>query len=752
MTRITRVILIALAWCSPGLASETVEYETTPYAAIDKAFEKALTLKARGKPERAAKVLESADSAPEASRDYAAARLLSAAGKSKEWLRKLSNVAKSNSPLAPYAALELARYYLEHNQKDESIALLKKAIASPALMATSGMELVQILGDVPQSAEILEATLAAIHDPARRAKAAIEASKLANEDRPECRLRLLHQLYFQDEPPFDVSKELAAAWKEEFPDAVFLRTLLVDHAGKWSRDLEALVKRGKEDSFAAHMLHGAIALRHRKKNEALAHFEEAELKAGSRFRESMAIYFKGRTLESLDKDLEALDAYDRLLAFFPEFPIARKVQVRSATIALREGAPLEAVRRVDAILASTCRGEDVSAALWIAGRLAWLQGRWTEAVKLFDKLAREYFFARASKWVTYGPAALFWEALALGKAGDEAQSAEILSLLASEAGCTWYGVAARSLCKAEMIHSPPAPGSLSTSHLEVPNRLHLPQKYAAAVELFRLGEWDASYREMLALIGTGLLAKGVVRFMGAAYFRSHGTNQSVRFRQQVGLLPPPWDGGSRLWYHSLPLSYVAALDCAAEESWLDRALMASIVKFESNFNPKAVSSADAVGLLQVRENAGNHVAVGCLGEKRVKLKELQDPTYNCRLGSIYMAELIRRHHGNWPVSLAAYNAGPATAGLWVQRFSGLGTMDFVEQITFPNTAGYVKGIMGIVELYWSLHHPVLGQEPPAVGIPPDIPDEVNPFLDEPGGSCENGTGYHPPRQMGSERE
>ena len=64
---------------------------------------------------------------------------------------------------------------------------------------------------------------------------------------------------------------------------------------------------------------------------------------------------------------------------------------------------------------------------------------------------------------------------------------------------------------------------------------------------------------------------------------------------------------------------------------------------------------------------------------------------------------------------------------------------FVEQITYPNTMGYVKRIIGLVPIYWSLFHPVLEPGELGVALPLHIPEDTRPFLDEGGGRCDPAT-------------
>ncbi len=77
-------------------------------------------------------------------------------------------------------------------------------------------------------------------------------------------------------------------------------------------------------------------------------------------------------------------------------------------------------------------------------------------------------------------------------------------------------------------------------------------------------------------------------------------------------------------------------------------LLKAVIKVESNFNPKAVSKAGAIGLMQVMPA---HF-------EKFDINNPFDPEANILIGARYLKKLIHRYDGNLALSLAAYNAGP----------------------------------------------------------------------------------------------
>jgi len=94
-------------------------------------------------------------------------------------------------------------------------------------------------------------------------------------------------------------------------------------------------------------------------------------------------------------------------------------------------------------------------------------------------------------------------------------------------------------------------------------------------------------------------------------------------------------------------------------------LILAVVKTESNFNPKAVSSSGAVGLMQLMP-----VTAKGLGLKVPKYRDIKrpkadphvderfDPRKNLEAGVRYLSEMVKRYDGNYVLAVAAYNAGP----------------------------------------------------------------------------------------------
>ncbi|MDL2400008.1 lytic transglycosylase domain-containing protein [Rhizobium mayense] len=135
-----------------------------------------------------------------------------------------------------------------------------------------------------------------------------------------------------------------------------------------------------------------------------------------------------------------------------------------------------------------------------------------------------------------------------------------------------------------------------------------------------------------------------------------------------------------------------------------KALAYAIARQESAFNPAAVSSANARGLLQLLPKTAKAVA-GRHGMAYSADKLTQDAGYNATLGSHYLGEQIDAFGGSYILTFIAYNAGPNKVPEWINRYGDPrgksidDVVDWIERIPFPETRNYVQRVMENYQVY-----------------------------------------------------
>lgn len=141
-----------------------------------------------------------------------------------------------------------------------------------------------------------------------------------------------------------------------------------------------------------------------------------------------------------------------------------------------------------------------------------------------------------------------------------------------------------------------------------------------------------------------------------------------------------------------PMPYSEVIDRHAEKFGLDRAFVYGVIRRESRFMPKAISSARARGLMQVIPATALKVAQRH-GYTAYRLSRLTRVDTNVIIGSTYLRDLSRPFAAH-PVHVAsAYNAGPSRAARWRRANSGRDILVHVENIPFLETRLYVKAVL-----------------------------------------------------------
>lgn len=119
------------------------------------------------------------------------------------------------------------------------------------------------------------------------------------------------------------------------------------------------------------------------------------------------------------------------------------------------------------------------------------------------------------------------------------------------------------------------------------------------------------------------------------------------------------------------------INTQASRHEVDPALIRAMVHAESAFNPRAVSSAGAQGLMQLMPGTASDLGVA----------DSFNPAQNLDGGIRYIKGLMGRYDGSLPKALAAYNAGPGN----VDRYGGVPP--------FAETTGYVDKVINLYKQY-----------------------------------------------------
>ncbi|MBG0802154.1 lytic transglycosylase domain-containing protein [Methylocystis sp. H4A] len=128
-----------------------------------------------------------------------------------------------------------------------------------------------------------------------------------------------------------------------------------------------------------------------------------------------------------------------------------------------------------------------------------------------------------------------------------------------------------------------------------------------------------------------------------------------------------------------------------------RSMVFAVARQESAFDPKAVSSAGAMGLMQMIASTARHTAY-MRGVSFDMSRMLSDPPFNAQLGAAHLGILLGEYRGAYLLTFAAYNAGGGRVKQWIDAYGdprkpNVDPIDWVERIPITETRNYVQRVM-----------------------------------------------------------
>jgi soluble lytic murein transglycosylase len=136
----------------------------------------------------------------------------------------------------------------------------------------------------------------------------------------------------------------------------------------------------------------------------------------------------------------------------------------------------------------------------------------------------------------------------------------------------------------------------------------------------------------------------------------------------------------------------------------NKPLVHAIIRQESLFEQSAISSAGAVGLMQIMPDTARNLSRKLsIGYNIDKLKK--DKQYNATLGSYYLEDLLKDFDGFHTLAISSYNAGPHNVKKWIRRFGdprkmdNIAVIDWIEKIPFYETRNYVHRVLEAIQIY-----------------------------------------------------
>jgi soluble lytic murein transglycosylase len=368
---------------------------------------------------------------------------------------------------------------------------------------------------------------------------------------------------------------------------------------------------------------------------------------------------------------QALDAFRESQQRFPAGPRASYVHWKAAWLTLRQGRNADAKKAFEEQIALYPAGAETPAALYWRGRLAEEDNQPVMASAFYRKLSdryRNFYYAELAR-----------------------QRMKLLPTFTVE-----------QMAEFPLLDRvPPLQSDVKIAETEPPtDELHV-QK---AELLGNGGLVDFAVRELQAAAaaepGSWAPAETAQLYVETGHY-----NQAIEFMKHSTpnyfALDIP-DLPRKYWEALFPKAYWSDLKRSAAATGLDPYLVASLIRQESEFNPGAVSRANAVGLMQLLPKTGKVVA------KQAKMKhynasQLYTPAINMQLGTRYFRGMVDKFGGSFEYALAAYNAGSDRVEEWLGQGKYRDPQEFVESIPFTETREYVQAILRNASVYKQIY-------------------------------------------------
>ncbi len=158
-------------------------------------------------------------------------------------------------------------------------------------------------------------------------------------------------------------------------------------------------------------------------------------------------------------------------------------------------------------------------------------------------------------------------------------------------------------------------------------------------------------------------------------------------------------------HYFFPLQYKETVCKYADYYGLNRALVFAIIKTESSFDNKALSSKGAKGLMQITDKTGEYIAQK-LG---VKNYDLFNHKTNINFGCFYLKYLYNKFQ-NIDTAIVAYNAGEGNVALWLMDSSLTNDGKTLSIIPFKESDKYLKRVKENFANYVKLYKNILDKQ------------------------------------------
>ncbi len=654
------------------------------------------------------------------------------------------------SPLADHARYQAADLYQRAGKNEKALALAKQV--TPGLGIADEMELVlaaalEGTGDIEEAARVWRAFLARSPRPSSWVNVSLKFAgallKHPSEARNEEAVKVARTIIDgSGSAGVGEAKEIEKKGLQKLPakkrkaletltsDELLARARRLNAAGQTKEAFkitEALSQpvrspKAKEKLCDLKLLHGDILGKLKRKAESADAYEEGVLACKDTPRHVDALFNAGRSLTTTGRYADGVKRLEELETSYSTHRLADDARLKRAQAARANLDDITFAKLLTSLPDDYPKGDMVFDGLFDLAVHYAEKRLWAAAI---IPLTRAATLEKEKRERVYYSAGRFGYFLgrALLETGNESKGREQLTSVLQSYPLTYYS----ALAYARLGERDPAVAKAAMDQAmarEAAEPFFVPAhpalksaEFARAVELVRQGDVKLARGE-LDLLGVGdrtaprevlwasalLFARANQPTQSHSVLRSAAISTSSSRTELVEWLEHfPAGKWRSAWELSFPRPFADIVGPAAAQAGIPEALAYAIMREESAFEPRAVSSAPAIGLMQLIVPTAKRMAKP-LGLPH-DAESLKKPQVNIPLGCRYLGQLRKQFPDNVLLSIPGYNAGPGAPKKWLTERAGYDFDVWVERIPYDETQKYTKRVIGTMAayelLYWS---------------------------------------------------
>ena len=509
--------------------------------------------------------------------------------------------------------------------------------------------------------------------------------------------------------------------------------------------LQRLIKRhpALQITRSQRMMHGMVLYNHRQLREARPQFREVA-RGHKDMLTGRATYYIGRSYYGQRKYDLAIKEYNKIVSLYPASGYLTRALYQTTLCYRRKGQPELAQKHLKAFIANYSWSALADNALYDLGWVQENQEQYDEAIASYRRLTRKYRRSDMAPqaywrigWIqfknkryaacidtfalfmelfpedSFAMAAHFWTAKSYERQDQRKTAGKIYSQIV-EANHWYYSNRAKEQLKRHtvqkqagktltaLVHSRArvisdgliwkGVGLKKTPRIE--KLMHLKLFEDAVTEIKGTIQSDRSnlrdsYYNLIVCY------QKLKKFQQAhEYADKLSKFQSLRDENQAIPL--------ELYQLLYPVYYTDMVGKHAKKYKIDPLFVASMIREESRYNAEIVSSAGALGLMQIMPATGRELA------RRLKIRRfhrgmLFDPDINIQMGTWYMKDLMDRFENNHALVAGAYNGGPGRMQRWLSEMDTSDLDEFIEDISITQTRRHIKKVIDSYYIYQELY-------------------------------------------------